>query len=401
MARVLVVSHTPTHPINSGNRARVNSLLHALQGAGHEICFFFLDFGNGDNEKMMEEWDTFWTLPYIFPRLSTINRRMRVYISEKLKIDLYKPYKLDDWYRNRLDKEIRRLTEKYSFDVVLVEYVFFSKAFLSFSKAVKILDTHDIFGDRHKLFLKHGQQPTWFYTTPEEEAIGLQRADVVLAIQERENKYFSSLAPRTNVMTVGHITRIAPPSSAKEFANRLLFIGSGNNVNIDALNFFLDDIWPEIQKRVPNTQLAVVGNICKQFPALPEGCYAAGEVADLGESYSAADIVINPVRFGTGLKIKNIEALGYGLPLVTTQAGVEGLESGAGKAFLVANNSEEFVEHVCNLLSKETARSTLSRRALEYAQSYNDQATRPLLDYIDQALEMKLDANHEGEVQSR
>ena len=262
---------------------------------------------------------------------------------------------------------------------------------------MKILDTHDIFGDRHKLFLKHGQQPSWFYTTPEHEATGLQRADAVLAIQEKENAYFSSLAPNTNVLTVGHITRIIPPSASKEFANRLLFIGSGNNVNIDALNYFLDDIWPGVQKQAPKAQLEVVGNICKQFPSLPEGCHAAGEVADLGKSYATADIVINPVRFGTGLKIKNIESLGYGMPLVTTQAGAEGLESGVGKAFLVANNSEEFVEHICTLLTEGAAREMLTKNALEYAHSYNDRAIAPLLDYINRALSIKHDANQSRE----
>ena len=134
MARILVISHTPTHPVNSGNRARVNSLLDALQAAGHEINFFFLDFGNGDNETMRKKWDMFLTLPYSFPRPS-IDRRMRDFISKNLKVDLYKPYKLDDWYRNRLDAEFSKLKEKFSFDVVLVEYLFFSKAFLSFAES--------------------------------------------------------------------------------------------------------------------------------------------------------------------------------------------------------------------------------------------------------------------------
>ena len=334
MAKILVVSHTPTHPVNSGNRARVNSLLDALQTAGHEIYFFFLDFGNGDNETMREKWDMFLTLPYRFPRPS-IDRRMRDFISKNLKVDLYKPYELDDWYRNRLDKEFEKLNDKFSFDVILVEYVFFSKAFLSFAEAVKILDTHDIFGDRHKMFLKHNQQPTWFYTTPADETTGLQRADAVLAIQEKENNYFSSLAPGTAVLTVGHSPGLCPLLLRKALPNGCFSFGSGNNVNIDALHYFLDDIWPGVQKQAPKAHLEIVGNICKQFPSLPEGCHATGEVADLGESYATADIVINSVRFGTGLKIKNIESLGYGMPLVTTQAGAEGLESGAGKAFLV------------------------------------------------------------------
>ena len=389
MARILVISHAPTHPANSGNRARVYSLLNALQGAGHEVCLFLLDDG-GDNDKeaMARTWDRFWAFPYRFPAPG-LRRGMRGLVSRLLKVDRYLPYGVDDWYNGGLDQRLRQLGGAVAFDVVMVEYVFFSKALVCFPGALKILDTHDIFGDRHRLFLRHGQRPSWFYTTAAEEGKGLNRADVILAIQEREKAFFSSLAADKRVMTVGHTTRIAPPAPGKPFSNRLLFIGSDNDVNRHALAYFLDEVWPAIRTRSPATQLEVVGTICRRYRRLPEGCRATGPVDDLGACYAQADVVINPVRFGTGLKIKNVEALGYGMPLVTTGVGAEGIEEGSGRAFWVADSREDFFEKTCRLLEDEPARQRLAEAALTFARSYNDRATRPLLEFIDRELEKK------------
>lgn len=385
MARILVISHAPTHPADSGNRARVNSLLMALQSAGHEICLFLLDEGNNDRQAMARTWDRFWNSPYRFPAPG-VRRQFRERLSTALKRDLCLPYGVDDWYKEPLNRRLQELEREFHFEVVLVEYVFFSKALDCFPNALKIIDTHDVFGDRHKLFLEHDQRPAWFYTTPDEEGTGVNRADAILAIQEKEKNYFSSLAPNKEVLTVGHLTRIVPPSPSRPFHNRLLFIGSDNDVNRHALSWFLEAVWPTILGRSPHAQLEVVGTVGLRFRAWPEGCRSTGTVADLATCYARGDLVVNPVRFGTGLKIKNIEALGYGMPLVTTDVGAEGIEEGAGTAFLTANTAEEFTESVCRLLEQRETREKLSNAALEFVRNYNDRATRPLFEFIENGL---------------
>ena len=382
MSRILVVSHTPTHPANSGNRARVNSLLSVLREAGHQICFFFIDLGDGDNSAMGNAWDCFWPFPYQLPDASMGKRALDL-LSNKLRLGLYLPYGVDDWYQEILDKELQALKSRMDFDAVLVEYVFFSKALKVFPESLKILDTHDIFGDRHKLFLKHGKRPTWYFTTSAQEAKGINRADCVLAIQEREREYFTKLAPARNILRVGHVVPIVPPGAEKTFNNRLLFIGSANDVNFHSLSFFFDEVWPLVSSLLPSLEMDVVGDICRRFPTFPAGCRAIGPVDDLENCYFQADIVVNPVRFGTGLKIKNVEALGFGMPLVTTAVGAEGIEEGIGSAFSVANEPEEFASEVYRLITDEKAREKFSRTGLDFARSYNSRAAKELLDLLE------------------
>ena len=93
-----------------------------------------------------------------------------------------------------------------------------------------------------------------------------------------------------------------------------------------------------------------------------------GIVDDLDEIYRRIDIVINPVRVGSGLKIKNVEALANGLPLVTTSHGAEGMEDGAGTAFLVADTPQDFAEHINQLLASQETRQALGEQAYAYAE---------------------------------
>jgi len=91
-------------------------------------------------------------------------------------------------------------------------------------------------------------------------------------------------------------------------------------------------------------------------------------VPDLGAAYAAADLCINPVRLGGGLKIKTVEALAHGRPLVTTSHGARSLEADAGRAFVVADDSPALVAAVHRLVDRPDEAAALSQAALALAQ---------------------------------
>jgi hypothetical protein len=108
------------------------------------------------------------------------------------------------------------------------------------------------------------------------------------------------------------------------------------------------------------------------------GVVKLGRVEDLGPVYQAAAVVINPVQFNTGLSIKNLEALGYARPLVTASSGVDGLEDGAGTAFLVAATDEEFSRHAVSLLLDASFAGQMAGHARDYARQRNRDIMRQL-----------------------
>jgi glycosyltransferase involved in cell wall biosynthesis len=90
--------------------------------------------------------------------------------------------------------------------------------------------------------------------------------------------------------------------------------------------------------------------------------------AELAREYQAAHVVVNPQLAGTGLKIKCVEALSAGCPLVTNRAGADGLEDGEGVAFLVSGDWHQFADHVVRLLTDDQMRLALEAQARAFAE---------------------------------
>jgi glycosyltransferase involved in cell wall biosynthesis len=124
--------------------------------------------------------------------------------------------------------------------------------------------------------------------------------------------------------------------------------------NDDGLRSFLRTAWPQIVERLPGARLRVIGNearpeLSELAATLRDSVTVEGYISDLGEALSGAAALVNPVRFGSGIKLKVVEALGRGLPVVSTPIGAEGIASGPGTGVLVAAEPAEFTDLLCSL----------------------------------------------------
>jgi glycosyltransferase involved in cell wall biosynthesis len=170
---------------------------------------------------------------------------------------------------------------------------------------------------------------------------------------------------------------LSEPARPEDLEQHLLFVASDNPINTGGINQFIAKSFPAIRARVPEVKLVLAGSVCKGVADHP-GVVKLGRIEDLGPVYQAAAVVINPVLFNTGLSIKNLEALGYARPLITAPVGVDGLEDGAGTAFLVAADDEEFGRHAVRLLLDPDFAGRLARHARDYAAERNRNIIRQL-----------------------
>ena len=373
MSRILVISPVATHPQNAGNSARIYSFLSHLKKKGHQIHLLLVARSKykGDIKAMEACWNGFYYYPHERTTLYYI-KALFLFLYERIFPQKIIPMGIDDWYGIGMDGIIQDLHQSLTFDCVLVQYAYFSRAFNNFDNGVrKIIDTHDVFGGRYKKFIQNKQRPTFFYTTEEEEIIGLKRADTIIAIQNKEQQYFQKALDK-NVVTIGHLMDQPAPPNKEKTSNekKLLYVGSANTVNTFALKWFLSEVFPKIKQEIPDINLYIVGTICNVFQDLPGRCHSLGKVEDLTALYRTTDIVINPIKFGSGLKIKSIEALAYGLPLVTTSVGCEGIEDGINNAFLLAESPTEFAQSIIKILKDDNFYKKLSKCAYQYYENY-------------------------------
>ena len=312
---VLVVSPISSHPQFQGNSQRIFRLCRMLQVLGYKVHFLYytLEGLDATQRVQMENcWDFFHSVP-----CRPLNRGM----------SMGSHFGLDDWYDPQVGDVAAALHRRWNYQAVIVNYVWFSGVLESLpSDLIKIIDTHDVFGDRHLRSIAAGLKPEWYYTSRQEERRGLQRADIVLAIQDEEKKYFQELGlPRVEV--IGFVTppNFLPPRP-KQRKLTIGYIGSSNPWNVNsfrALNAALE-AQSELMKRFA---FKVAGPICKVVKEESPIFQIEGIVDNVQSFYRDVDIVVNPMIGGTGLKIKSIEALSYGRPFLSTIDGMVGIQS--------------------------------------------------------------------------
>jgi glycosyltransferase involved in cell wall biosynthesis len=161
------------------------------------------------------------------------------------------------------------------------------------------------------------------------------------------------------------------PSTAS--SPTLLFAGSSNGVNQDGVKWLLTAVWPQILARCPTAKLMLVGTIGLSLKrlALPPNTEMVGPVDDVAASYAQAHVVVNPLRFGTGLKIKSIEAMSYGRALISTSIGAEGLDDAVGRSITVADTATAFADACVTLLTDARQRRSQERAAIDFLEAWN------------------------------
>ena len=368
--KLLIVSPVPTDPPVAGNRARVAALFAALVRLGHDVTFAYVPYETADLDKMGARLGhRLHVLRASPPPFQSVTARLQRRLRRTIGLESVHLWKVDEWFDDGLEPQVQLLHSKESFDVVLLEYVFLSKLATHLPECVRtIIDTHDLMGDRHKLYLDAGMTPRWFATTRAEEVSALNRAKAVIAIQQEEADYLKRNVS-AEVFCVGHLLRFDISPLPDPGGARILFVGSANPINVQGLEWFLDSVFPRIQREMPNSELAVAGPV-GQGRNWPNGVLVLGNLDSLTDTYAHATIVINPVKFGTGLPVKTLEALSYGKPVVATPAGVRGLGLDFDAAVALGDKPDTFAEQVLKLLKDENARSAMAQQAISAANDW-------------------------------
>ncbi|MGQ9635845.1 MAG: glycosyltransferase [Bryobacteraceae bacterium] len=152
----------------------------------------------------------------------------------------------------------------------------------------------------------------------------------------------------------------------RENRRRLLFVGSMDYfANIDGVRWFCERVWPELEAKHPDMDFVIVGrNPAPEVRTLASPrVMVTGEVEDIRPYYRGAAAAVVPLRVGGGSRLKILEAMAAGVPVVSTRLGAEGLELEPERHLLIVDSAEHFAQTVSRLLSAPE----LGRRLAEQA----------------------------------
>jgi glycosyltransferase involved in cell wall biosynthesis len=147
----------------------------------------------------------------------------------------------------------------------------------------------------------------------------------------------------------------------------LLFVGEMSYMpNVDAVTFFARRIFPVIRRAIPSARLLVVGrNPVDTVRALDDGSAitVTGAVPSVQPYLEKASVVVAPIRYGGGTRLKILEAMGHGRPVVSTSVGVEGIDARSEEHLLIADEPADFAQACLRLLRDVRLRARLTDAA--------------------------------------
>jgi glycosyltransferase involved in cell wall biosynthesis len=201
----------------------------------------------------------------------------------------------------------------------------------------------------------------------------LRRARMVLTVSPLEKQVAERLAPRTSVTVVPTTTDLNyfHASGTAADSATLVFTGSMDYApNVEAVQYFCNDILPRIQRKVPNVQFFIVGRSpTREVSALAsESVHVTGAVDDVRPYLSRATVVVVPLKHGAGTRNKIIEAWAMQKAIVSTTLGAEGLLGEHMQHFWLADTPESFAQAVLTLTQDSELRGRLGEEGRRRAE---------------------------------
>ncbi len=346
----LLVTDIPFWKADLGNRQRILSLVKYLHQ--QSITFMVLYLGRNDyrDSEAIEELELSSCLHYLDDTVLS-HEGMKSVAPKTAKA-------LSEFYDHDAKARFDVFLSEHAIGKILVEYIHLDYLVSNLHQQyVTIIDTHDLMSRRARHYELCGETHHIIISEAEEMAL-LDQYDYVIAIQQNEYDSMKSCLKNAKVIMVPHA--VEPEDSAE-----LVFVSG--TAQWKSIVWFIEEVWPRFAGT--GMVLHIYGNVCKYLKKYVrvDGVFLHGTVTSLDTAYGRGGIAINPVQFGGGLKIKSVEALAYGLPLVATSEGVNGLEKAVGKACLLANTREEWIEALSMLLFSRQLRTALSYNGLCYA----------------------------------
>jgi hypothetical protein len=273
-----------------------------------------------------DELDSFDVKCYWYPDfLNLFVRKLKSFLSINTSLLEYKK----SIYKSHL---VKKITKKNRYDVCIIEYL--ENSFLLDSVqgegVRKICDIQDIMTFRKESFLRGGGK-----LPPDEnldisikdELNEMAKYDCILTIEDSEFNYLKDKLDN-EVILFKKFPIVSDNYKCNKVVGdksiRIGFLGGGAAFNVDSINSFIKNVW-NLGLYNKNFELTVAGSVCSGLHDNIKGKFEImGLIDTTQEFYSIVDISINPILYGSGLKMKNAETLLYGTPLITNYLGGKG-----------------------------------------------------------------------------
>jgi len=199
------------------------------------------------------------------------------------------------------------------------------------------------------------------------EKRALRDFDAHITVSQRDAERLRTISPDARIFVIENgvdIDFYSDLGANDESRRRLVFVGSMDyHANIDAAVNFAREVWPQVRERQPKLIFTIVGkDPAPEVRGLAQihGIEVTGTVDDVRPFYRDASVSVVPLKVGGGSRLKILEAMAAGVPVVSTTLGAEGLEVHHDENILIADTNEQLVAAITSVIENKTRRDHLS-----------------------------------------
>jgi glycosyltransferase involved in cell wall biosynthesis len=276
-----------------------------------------------------------------------------------------------------MEKEFNRLLRAEKFDIIICEWTPYAHYLKDVNHSHKILMAHNVEYQQWQRMYEVTSNPLkklLFYnqwqSMVEFEKQYFKIFDTIIAVSDLDKKLIHEMSGHNNVFVVenGVDLDYFKPQTA-ERKDRVIFTASMDAfANQNAALYFAEKIFPRLRQKLPSMEFYIAGRAPNQAIidlGKTDGITVTGAVKDVRPYIAESSVAVVPILAGGGSRLKILEAMAMGVPVVSTSVGAEGLEVTNGKDILITDSEEQFVEYINQCYNDSDLRARLMSNALE------------------------------------
>ncbi len=354
----------------------MRSYVMEMRRQGHRVLLLYYTSADADPSIAATETDTYF-IPHLLNQCAAkrswnkkvLNKLKDFFVNPSQKMDRVERYFKRDfsWLPEVIDEAIGQT----KYDIVQVDFPWMMPAVNHLPVTIpRVFVSHEA----QFVMLRREGKAKLAQRSAIAETYLAAKYSAVLALTDVEAEAWRIAVPNINVQV--SVMGVELPEHAKEIthqANKLVFIGSGNHFpNLEGLKYFLTEVWPIVIGQHPNIELHITGKYKDDYVqgfADCKGIKWRGFVPDLAELLHGA-ISIVPIRHGSGIRVKILESMALGAPVVSTPMAVEGIAAKQPAEILLANDAEAFALAIGKLLTDGKMYEQIATNAQVFVNKY-------------------------------
>jgi glycosyltransferase involved in cell wall biosynthesis len=380
--KVLLLTQVLPYPPDSGPKVKTWNVIKYLAQAGHEVTL--ASFVRGDQSAEVQHLRRYCRAVHAVPMERSLWHDGRAMLRSWLS---GQPWMMARDDRAAMRQLVDRLASETRFDIAHADQLNMAQYAARAPGARKVLDAHNalwLLYRRLAQTMRPGPRQwllerDWRLLKAYEGRV-CREFDGVLAVSDEDKAALEAAmggASDIAVIPIAVDTDDEPPVARKADADHILHIGTMYwPPNIDGVLWFIREVFPLIRAQRPETTLDVVGaRPPQEIVALSgdgTGINVTGYVADPKPYLEQTGVMIVPLRAGGGMRVKILNALSRGLPLVSTTLGCEGIAVEAGRHLLIADTPDDFARASLRLLNNRALADELGRNGRRLAEDRYD-----------------------------